>query len=94
VAASEDTPFCVGFSAESENVEAHAADKRRRKNIPLIAANLVQDAFGSEQNELILIDEEGTHRLPRSSKLHQARGLIRHITRLYKPTRKSITTAR
>jgi phosphopantothenoylcysteine decarboxylase/phosphopantothenate--cysteine ligase len=92
VAAREDAPFCVGFSAESQNVESHAAEKRRRKNIPLIAANLVQDAFGSEQNELILIDDEGAHRLPRSSKLHQARGLIRHITRLYKPARSSVTT--
>ncbi len=93
VAARKDAPFCVGFSAESQNVESHAAEKRRRKKIPLIAANLVQDAFGSEQNELILIDDEGTHRLPRSSKLDQARGLIRHITRLYKPTRKSVTTS-
>ena len=91
VAARDDAPFCVGFSAESEKVEAHAAQKRERKNIPLIAANLVQDAFGSDENELILIDDEGAHRLPRSSKLHQARGLIRHITRLYKPARKSVT---
>ncbi|UCD70103.1 MAG: bifunctional phosphopantothenoylcysteine decarboxylase/phosphopantothenate--cysteine ligase CoaBC [Betaproteobacteria bacterium] len=91
VAAHKDGPFCVGFSAESQNIESHAAEKRRRKNIPLIAANLVQAAFGSEQNELILIDDEGAHRLPRSSKLQQARGLIRHITRLYKPGRKSVT---
>jgi phosphopantothenoylcysteine decarboxylase/phosphopantothenate--cysteine ligase len=91
VASHEDAPFCVGFSAESQDVEEHAADKRRRKKIPLIAANLIQDAFGSDQNELLLIDDEGTHRLPRSSKLHQARGLIRHVTRLYKPARKSVT---
>ena len=91
MATRKDAPFCVGFSAESQSVESHAAEKRRRKNIPLIAANLVQDAFGSEQNELILIDDEGAHRLARSSKLDQARGLIRHITRLYKPARKSVT---
>jgi phosphopantothenoylcysteine decarboxylase/phosphopantothenate--cysteine ligase len=91
VASRENAPFCVGFSAESQDVEKHAADKRRRKKIPLIAANLVQDAFGSDQNELLLIDDEGTHRLPRSSKLHQARGLIRHVTRLYKPACKSVT---
>lgn len=91
VAARADAPFCVGFSAESENVEAHAAEKRRRKKIPLIAANLVQDAFGSDENELILVDDEGSHRLPRSSKLHQARALIRHITRLYKPSRNPVT---
>ena len=92
VAARDDAPFCVGFSAESQKVETHAAEKRQRKNIPLIAANLVQDAFGSEQNELILIDEDGAHRLERSSKLDQARALIRHITRLYKPAGKPVTT--
>ena len=56
-----------------------------------IAANLVQDAIGSEDNELVLIDDEGMHRLARSSKLHQARSLIRHITKLYKPSRKPVT---
>ena len=91
VALRENAPFCVGFSAESENVESHAAEKRRRKKIPLIAANLVQDAFGSAHNELILIDDDGAHHVPRSSKLHQARALIRHVTRLYKPVRKSVT---
>ena len=91
VAARDDAPFCVGFAAESQDVEAYAAEKRRRKNIPLMAANLVQDALGSEQNELILVDDEGTHRLPRSSKLDQARRLIRHVTRLYKPAGKPVT---
>lgn len=90
VAARDDPPFCVGFAAESQDVEAYAAEKRRRKNIPLVAANLVQDAIGGEENELILIDDEGTHRLPRSSKLDQARGLIRHVTRLYKPAREPL----
>jgi len=84
-------PFCVGFAAESRNLEEYAIEKRQRKNIPLLAANLVQDAIGSEDNELVLFDDEGMHRLARSSKLHQARGLIRHITKLYKPSSKPVT---
>jgi len=91
VAARDDAPFCVGFAAESRNLEEYAREKRQRKNIPLLAANLVQDAIGSEDNELVLIDDEGMHRLARSSKLHQARSLIRHITKLYKPSRKPVT---
>lgn len=91
VAAHDGAPFCVGFAAESRNLEEYASEKRQRKNIPLLAANLVQDAIGSEDNELVLIDDEGMHRLARSSKLHQARSLIRHITRLYKPSRKPVT---
>jgi phosphopantothenoylcysteine decarboxylase/phosphopantothenate--cysteine ligase len=92
VAARDDAPFCVGFAAESRDLETYASEKRRRKNIPLVAANLVQDALGSDDNELVLIDDEGIHRLARSSKLHQARSLIRHITKLYKPSRKPVTT--
>lgn len=94
VAARDDAPFCVGFAAESHDIESYAKEKRRRKNIPLIAANLVQDAFGSDENELLLVDEEGTHRLSRSSKLDQARRLIRHVTRLYKPVRKPVVSPR
>lgn len=90
-ATQNDAPFCVGFAAESRNLEEYASEKRQRKNIPLLAANLVQDAIGSEDNELILFDDEGMHRLARSSKLHQARGLIRHITKLYKPSSKPVT---
>ncbi len=91
VAASENAPFCVGFAAESRDLETYAHEKRLRKNIPLLAANLVQDALNSHENELILIDDEGMHRLARSPKLDQARGLIRHITKLYKPSRKPVT---
>ena len=91
VAARENPPFCVGFAAESQDVEAYAAEKRKRKNIPLVAANLVQQAIGGDENELILVDDTGTHRLPRSSKLEQARGLIRHVTRLYRPAGEAVT---
>ena len=40
----------------------------------------------------VSLEDKGTHRLPRSSKLHQARALIRHITRLYKPARRAVTS--
>ncbi len=75
-------PFCVGFAAESRNLDEYAHEKRKRKRIPLIAANLVQDAIGADQNELILFDDAGRHVLPRGSKLEQARQLIAHIAQL------------
>src|SRR5512135_1454487 len=31
-------PFCVGFAAESEKLREHATEKRKKKNIPLLAA--------------------------------------------------------
>jgi len=48
-------------------------------------------AIDADDNELVLFDDEGSHRLGRSSKLEQARLLIRHIAKLYKP-RKSVLT--
>lgn len=76
-------PFCVGFAAETENLEENAIAKRRKKNIPLLVANLVQDAIGSDESELILFDDTGRHILPKASKIEQARHLIKHIHRLY-----------
>ncbi|MEW6313627.1 MAG: bifunctional phosphopantothenoylcysteine decarboxylase/phosphopantothenate--cysteine ligase CoaBC [Pseudomonadota bacterium] len=77
-------PFCVGFAAESENLYEFAEAKRRRKNLPLLAANLVQDALGNDDNELILFDDDGSHPLPRAPKIEQARLLVQHIAKLYR----------
>ena len=72
-------PFCVGFAAESQNLLQYADEKRRRKKIPLLAANLVQSALGADDNELILLDDAGQHPLPRASKQALAHELIRHL---------------
>jgi len=76
-------PFCVGFAAESEKLREHATEKRKKKNIPLLAANLAQNAIGSDDNELVLFDDAGEHVLPRADKLTLARALLRHATSLY-----------
>lgn len=72
-------PFCVGFAAESQNLLQYADEKRRRKKIPLLAANLVQSALGADDNELILLDDAGQHPLPRAAKQALAQQLIRHL---------------
>jgi len=79
IAARKDAPYCVGFAAESHDVLRHAEEKRRRKKIPLIVANRVQDAFGSDDNEVTLIDDAGAHPLPKMDKLALARALVREI---------------
>jgi phosphopantothenoylcysteine decarboxylase/phosphopantothenate--cysteine ligase len=81
VAARPHPPYCVGFAAESHDVERHAEDKRRRKKVPLIVANRAQDAFGSDDNEVILFDDAGVHPLPRMDKLALARCLVTEIAR-------------
>ncbi|MBK9673823.1 MAG: bifunctional phosphopantothenoylcysteine decarboxylase/phosphopantothenate--cysteine ligase CoaBC [Betaproteobacteria bacterium] len=86
VAARADAPYCVGFAAESHDVLQHADDKRRRKGIPLIIANRVQDALGRVDNEVTLLDDAGTHPLPRMDKLDLARRLVAEIAaRLPRP---------
>jgi len=84
VASRTEAPFCVGFAAESEKLREHATAKRKKKHIPLLAANLAQEAIGAEDNELVLFDEAGEHVLPRTDKLTLARALLRHAAMLYK----------
>ena len=82
VAALKDGPFCVGFAAESCNLEEYAQAKRRKKNIPLIAGNLIQDGFGGDDNRLVLFDDKGTHPLTPAPKSVLARQLVEHIAHL------------
>lgn len=80
-------PFCVGFAAETENLERNAALKRRGKKLPLLAANLAQDAIGSDESALVLFDDEGEHPLLKAPKIVQAQRLIQHIAALYEKQR-------
>ena len=79
VAARANAPYCVGFAAESHDVLGQAEDKRKRKKLPLLVANRVQDALGSDENEVALLDDGGAHPLPRMEKLALARRLVSEI---------------
>jgi len=77
--ASSGALFCVGFAAESENLEAHAKAKRERKGIPLLVGNIGPLTFGQDDNSLLLVDAQGTRELPRAPKLALARDLVAEI---------------
>ena len=79
VAALPVPPFCVGFAAESGDLLANASAKRRRKNVPLMVANLGPATFGRDDNALTLIDANGARELPRAGKLALARQLVAEI---------------
>lgn len=79
VAAMPGGPYCVGFAAETEDLEANAQAKRRRKGVPLLVGNIGQATFGRDDNELLLIDAQGTTRLPRASKTELARALVAEL---------------
>jgi len=79
VASRPRAPFCVGFAAESENLAAHAKAKREKKGVPLIAANLAQEAIGAQDSAITLFDARGAHPLGRALKLTLARKLVLHV---------------
>lgn len=79
-------PFCVGFAAETDHLEQNAQAKRRKKHLPLLIANLAQDAIGADESELLMFDDAGKHSLPKATKITQARRIIQHISTLYSQT--------
>jgi phosphopantothenoylcysteine decarboxylase/phosphopantothenate--cysteine ligase len=84
VAAQKHAPFCVGFAAESEQLDRNAKAKRAKKGVPLIAANLAQEALGADDNAITLYDARGRHSLGRGPKLEQARKLVAHVAGMLK----------
>jgi len=75
--------FCVGFAAETQDLENYAKAKLKHKNIEMIAANLVGHAasktagtFNSDNNELTVFWQEGSVSLALASKTKLARQLI------------------
>ncbi|WP_370980460.1 bifunctional phosphopantothenoylcysteine decarboxylase/phosphopantothenate--cysteine ligase CoaBC [Agaribacterium sp. ZY112] len=82
VASLEQSPFVVGFAAETNHVVEHAREKRLRKNLDLIIANDVSDqsiGFNSDDNAVTLIAESGEQVLGRRNKRLLARDIIQHI---------------
>ena len=73
--------FCVGFAAESHDLQAHAQAKRARKGVPLLVGNIGPETFGKDDNALLLVDEQGVQELPRAGKLPLARQLVAEISR-------------
>lgn len=82
VAALTKAPFCVGFAAETEKLLEHAEAKRRKKQLPMLVANLAQHTLGADEAELVVLDDQGSHPLPAADKLTQARRIVSHLVRL------------
>ena len=79
VAASPQPPFCVGFAAETHDIERHAREKLQRKKLQLVVANHGPSTFGRDDNELLLVDALGSTVVPRGDKLALARHLVAEI---------------
>jgi phosphopantothenoylcysteine decarboxylase/phosphopantothenate--cysteine ligase len=73
--------YCIGFAAESHDLEANAQAKRVRKGVPLLVGNIGPATFGADDNALLLVDDQGTREMPRASKLELARHLVAEIAK-------------
>ena len=79
------TGTLVGFAAETQNLEANAREKLRRKGCDLVIANDVSKpgiGFDSDRNEVLLVFPEHTEALPEDEKHHLAPRLVREIERI------------
>jgi phosphopantothenoylcysteine decarboxylase/phosphopantothenate--cysteine ligase len=79
----------VGFAAETENMLSQARQKLKEKNLDLIAANNVSGdntGFGSDNNEVVLIDREGNvNELGLLSKYEIGQHILNAVVPMLKP---------
>jgi phosphopantothenoylcysteine decarboxylase/phosphopantothenate--cysteine ligase len=81
VAALKSRPYLVGFAAETEKLAVHAREKLKKKELDLLAANLVgkDKGFDRDDNTLTLYWQGGERELGSTSKLDLAREIVRTI---------------
>jgi len=82
VAALKQRPFCVGFAAETDQLERYARDKLARKELDIIAANQVGGVdcpFESDRNALRVFWAGGEATIERSSKRQVATQLLQIV---------------
>jgi len=76
--------FCVGFAAESHDLQKHAQAKREKKGVPLLVGNIGPATFGSDENALLLVDAKSVQEIPKANKLELARKLVAEIAQRMK----------
>jgi phosphopantothenoylcysteine decarboxylase/phosphopantothenate--cysteine ligase len=86
VSALEQRPFCVGFAAETRQLEKYALGKLKQKNLDMIAANQVGDSnsgFEVDFNQLEVFWPGGRQSIEQASKAEIAKQLIDLIIERY-----------
>ena len=73
----------VGFSAETEYLQANAGKKLEEKNVDLMVANdVTQGVFDSDYNTAVLITRQGATGLPRMTKAELAGRILDAVVAL------------
>ncbi|MBU3585709.1 bifunctional phosphopantothenoylcysteine decarboxylase/phosphopantothenate--cysteine ligase CoaBC [Polynucleobacter sp. AM-26B4] len=73
-------PYCIGFAAETNDLEKHAQEKRIKKNIPMLLGNLGPDTFGLDDNQLLIVEETGMTKTNKLDKTALSREIIQLIS--------------
>ena len=75
----------VGFAAETDDLEANARAKLKRKGCDWIVANDVSggQAVGQDDNTVLLVGRDGIEAWPRASKAEVARKLAAKIAEAF-----------
>lgn len=96
VSALKNGPFTVGFAAETEKLEEHAAAKLERKHLDMIIANLVGDnlGFDRDENSALVLWPDGRTEFERMSKSELAARLVTVIAERYRQARHTPTPLR
>ncbi|AFZ83545.1 phosphopantothenoylcysteine decarboxylase [Candidatus Kinetoplastibacterium blastocrithidii TCC012E] len=79
VAKINNAPWCVGFAAETENLDENARMKLLNKKVQLIVGNMAIESFELDMTTLVLFDLNGSYKIPKMSKIEAARRLMLEI---------------
>ena len=80
----ENRPFCVGFAAETDNIEEYACKKLQEKKLDLIFANNATDTFNSESAQVTAYWADGSQPFNETTKTSLARDMISLISSRYR----------
>lgn len=86
VASRIDKPFCIGFAAETEQLERYAKNKLQQKNLDMVIANRVDSTdvgFNSDYNSATVIWPDGVQVFEKTTKSRLATELISLIAGQY-----------
>ena len=78
-------PFCVGFAAETDNIEVYAKEKLIKKELDMIIANKVGSnlGFDSDENSVLVLWNGGSKRYKKQLKISLAKQLVQLISKRY-----------
>ena len=90
VANTSNPPFCVGFAAETQNLEDNARLKLTKKKLDMIVANYVGKTnsgndfgFNSDKNAVTVITRDASINFPENTKKQLAKNIINLIAENY-----------